>query len=229
MAVVAVEAKWATVTNRPMDGFMYLARRVDTYAGINCGPATLHRYLYAHSDPLNRIDPSGNVATTTVEAAQVNTLVSAIVNISAYLVLKEVLPRIKEKIDEDSGLFIYRRGNPSSLKTTALYRESDWKSGLSFSTKRPAEKHLKFRVINLLIAGFAVFPDGGREFSNIIEGGPLDDRIAGPDHVSVFLPDRIRWDAWYNSEKDNTTQNPFVPNSRETSALYALSELNLPW
>jgi hypothetical protein len=76
----------------------------------------------------------------------------------------------------------------------------------------------------LLIAGFAVFPDGGREFSNIIEGGPLDGRIAGLDHVSVFLPDRFRWDAWHNAEKDNLTKEPFVANSDETIALYALRE-----
>jgi hypothetical protein len=82
--------------------------------------------------------------------------------------------------------------------------------------------------VNLVIAGFAVFPDGGREFTNLIDGGPLDGRVAGPDHVSVFLADRTRWDAWYNAEKDNSTQNPFVPNSDETLKLYSLREFELP-
>ena len=221
-------------------GFYYLRARymssaigrfwtIDVYAGINSGPVTLHKYLYGHADPVNRVDPSGNFATTAVEAAQVNALASAIVNIAGFIAVKEILPRIKQKIEEDSGLYIYRRGNPNSLKTTALYREADWKCGLSFTTKRPDDKHLKFRVINLLAAGFAVFPDGGREFSNIIDGGPLNGQIAGPDHVSVFLPDRMRWDGWYNAEKDNATQNPFVPNSNETIMLYALREIELPW
>jgi hypothetical protein len=45
--------------------------------------------------------------------------------------------------------------------------------------------------------------------------------------VSVFLPDRFRWDAWHNAEKDNLTKEPFVANSDETIALYALRESDL--
>ena len=32
---------------------------MDSYEGNNSDPLTLHKYLYAHDDPLNRIDPSG--------------------------------------------------------------------------------------------------------------------------------------------------------------------------
>lgn len=87
------------------------------------------------------------------------------------------------------------------MRITALFREDDWKSGLSFSTKRPPKQYLKFRVLTLLGAGFAVYPDGGRECTNILDGGPLDGGIASPDHVSVFLPDRRRWDAWYDPKR----------------------------
>ena len=220
-------------------GFYYLRARylnpesgrfwtMDSYEGSSDDPLTLHKYTYANNNAVNKLDPSGKI-TSTVEAAEVGQLVSALVNVVAYLLINEVIPRIKQKIDEDLGLYVYRRGNPNSMKTTALYREDDWKSGLSFSTKRPNEKHLKFSVKSLLFAGFAVFPDGGRAFTNIIDGGPLDDRTAGPDHVSVFIPDRTRWDAWYNAEKDNTTQNPFVPNSEETRTLYSLREFEFPF
>jgi hypothetical protein len=32
---------------------------MDDYEGVNSQPATLHKYLYAHADPVNGIDPSG--------------------------------------------------------------------------------------------------------------------------------------------------------------------------
>jgi RHS repeat-associated protein len=217
----------------PETGFYHLRARymnpsegrfltVDSFEGDNDDPQSLHEYLFVGANPVNKVDPSGHegIGEQTV-AVEVNEVLSGIVAVAAYVVLQEV----QKKLDEDSGIYIYRRGNPNSMKTTALYREDDWKTGLSFSTKPPADKYLKFKVINLLIAGFAVFPDGGRPFTNIIDGTPFSDRVAGPDHVSVFLPDRARWDAWYNAEKGNTTQNPFVPNSEETSNLYSLREL----
>jgi RHS repeat-associated protein len=51
-------------------GFYYLRARLidpaigrfttpDTFAGIPTDPPSLHKYLYAHADPVNRVDPSG--------------------------------------------------------------------------------------------------------------------------------------------------------------------------
>ena len=53
-------------------GFYYLRARfndtnlgrfhtLDTYEGRNGEPATLHKYLYTHGNPVNNIDPSGNI------------------------------------------------------------------------------------------------------------------------------------------------------------------------
>lgn len=53
-------------------GFYYLRARyldpnlgrfhtLDTYEGRNGEPATLHKYLYTHANPVNLIDPSGNL------------------------------------------------------------------------------------------------------------------------------------------------------------------------
>ena len=195
---------------------------LDSYEGDSNDPKSLHKYLFGHANPVNEIDPSGHEGLIEVgTATAVNETLSAIAAIAVFIVLQ----KIQKKLEEDSGLYLYRRGNPNSMKTTALYREEDCKTGLSFSTKPPNGKYLKFQIGALLIAGFAVFFDGGRPFTNISDGSSFDGRTAGPDHVSVFLPDDARWNAWYNAEKDNTTQNPFVPNSEKTGKLYALREI----
>ena len=37
---------------------------MDTYEGNNSDPLSLHKYLYAHADPVNNTDPSGNMTST---------------------------------------------------------------------------------------------------------------------------------------------------------------------
>lgn len=39
---------------------------MDTFEGGNADPATLHKYLYTHGDPINGIDPSGLVSLSEV-------------------------------------------------------------------------------------------------------------------------------------------------------------------
>jgi hypothetical protein len=41
----------------------------DSFEGINSEPLSLHKYTYAHSDPVNRIDPSGHID---VDLAELN-------------------------------------------------------------------------------------------------------------------------------------------------------------
>ncbi len=54
-------------------GFYYLRARfynpgngrfvnMDTFPGMQFEPATLHKYLYAHGNPINNTDPSGNIS-----------------------------------------------------------------------------------------------------------------------------------------------------------------------
>ncbi len=175
--------------------------------------------MYTGADPVNKIDPSGKVGIQeTVVVMEVSTVLSAMVNIAAFIVLEQ----IKKKLNEDSNLFIYRQGNPKSPKSVALNRESDWKTGLSFSLKRPDKDSLKFRTLSLLIAGYAVFPDGGRLGTDLETGLPYGDAITPPDHVSVFIPDKRRWDAWYYEELGYKGQPLY---SQETLALYNLREL----
>lgn len=40
--------------------------QTDHYSGNNSDPISLHKYLYGHGNPVNRIDPSGNMTLTEV-------------------------------------------------------------------------------------------------------------------------------------------------------------------
>jgi RHS repeat-associated protein len=42
----------------------------DTYEGVRNDPPSLHRYLYANADPVNKLDPSGKFTVIELEAAQ---------------------------------------------------------------------------------------------------------------------------------------------------------------
>ena len=42
----------------PLTGRFWTA---DTYEGGNSDPVSLHKYLYANADPVNGMDPSGNM------------------------------------------------------------------------------------------------------------------------------------------------------------------------
>ncbi len=73
----------------PNLGFYYLRARylnpatgrfwtMDSYEGAHSDPASLHKYLYANADPLNRLDPSGHVSLLEIQVVQffINILVT---------------------------------------------------------------------------------------------------------------------------------------------------------
>ncbi len=66
---------------------------MDEFPGVRSDPLSLHKYLYANSDPVNGIDPSGK--TTVTEVLTVGRVVAQLSNItivSAYLYIKMFNP-----------------------------------------------------------------------------------------------------------------------------------------
>ena len=55
---------------------------MDTWPGSPYDPATLHKYLYTHADPVNNIDPSGN-QTNLIEVAETQQIVLHLASRSA--------------------------------------------------------------------------------------------------------------------------------------------------
>ncbi len=58
----------------------------DDFAGNNFDPQSLHKYAYAHNDPVNRIDPSGEF--TLLETAVVLVIMAALVAVGMYAIAK---------------------------------------------------------------------------------------------------------------------------------------------
>lgn len=69
---VADDVGWKTATDRPEGRFW----NADSYEGIQMDPASLHKYLYANADPVNRIDPSGRFGIG--EVASVSSIVGIV-------------------------------------------------------------------------------------------------------------------------------------------------------
>ena len=75
-------------------GFYYLRARymnpqvgrfvtMDTFAGFQCDPYSLHKFLYANANPVNMIDPSGHMSTMT-EVAVAGGIIGAMSGIYVY-------------------------------------------------------------------------------------------------------------------------------------------------
>lgn len=91
-------------------------------------------------------------------------------------------------------------------KSVALRRESDYHTGLSFSTKQPGDVPFFVYHVSLLIeAEYSVTFNGSQVIvSKWDPGWILKDkqgraRIYGKDHVSV-ISDQDTWSRWYQAE-----------------------------
>ena len=55
----------------------------DPLAGRNQDPVSLHRYVYAHDDPTDRVDPSGEADDTLIGASISNTTAAGLAALAA--------------------------------------------------------------------------------------------------------------------------------------------------
>lgn len=100
---------------------------VDVFEGRSTDPLSLHKYVYAAGDSVNRRDPSGYVATSTLELAQVSAFLSAIANLLLYAVISAVLDKVKTRVDEDRNSELCKKGGGIALYRTM---KAEW-SGLN--------------------------------------------------------------------------------------------------
>jgi RHS repeat-associated protein len=87
----------------------------DSFEGFQTDPLSLHKYLYAHADPVNRIDPSGHFSGSSVETISVSSIITTLAAtlfitgpyISAHISQQEVdtIQSDFEKIQQECQLF----------------------------------------------------------------------------------------------------------------------------
>jgi RHS repeat-associated protein len=93
----------------------------DPFQGFVTQPLSLHRYLYAVSDPVNKRDPTGRFATTTAEAVNVAALATTLLqSAAANLFLAQALGVFdtgegkfidRQEREREPGKYVYRFGN----------------------------------------------------------------------------------------------------------------------
>jgi len=93
-------------------GFYYLRSRYynmpvgrfttpDSFGGILLDPASLHRYLYASLDPINRYDPSGNL---TLPEISVTTAIESVLQTIRTVSTVETLANAKNRLSLAFGI-----------------------------------------------------------------------------------------------------------------------------
>jgi hypothetical protein len=124
---------------------------------------------------------------------------------------------------ESQFIYIYRRGK--GYRATRLYREQDWQTGLSFSVE-PFSRGLKFSVEKLRQAGYAVRFDADELIYTLFTNEPFVvegvQKRFGENHVTVYLPNKSEWDAWYQAEL--AIEDPTDGVSEQTLKLFELQE-----
>ena len=121
-------------------GFYYLRARyynpqigrfsqMDTFPGMQFEPKSLHKYLYTHADPINNIDPSGNVSINSLMAGTRGSLIKLKYAIAAFS--RKVLNFVRKK--KIFSVFVYQIARPIRDWHTYMYVEKDGtKSGLRY-------------------------------------------------------------------------------------------------
>lgn len=114
----------------PNLGFYYLRARYmspelgrfvssDPYAGSTYDPPSLHKYMYAHNDPINKIDPTGMFSIVSVSITiSINSTLASILGglYLAYKDIKGVVDQIKTLLVEIPGLNLNESAKADELR-----------------------------------------------------------------------------------------------------------------
>ena len=174
---------------------------VDPFRGFDFDPVSLHRYLYAQSDPVNMIDPTGEqTALTTLTAVSLRVIVQSFALTALVLIELGIIPIGEVQDDEDGDLeFVHGTDVDSarSIVTSGIKPVSDFGSSFfTFALTEPlarmaATDFAVNRTGNRLNARLVVMTLPERLFEELkslgqVEVGPIF--IAFPDQTVFFPP-----------------------------------------
>ncbi|MCP3938116.1 MAG: RHS repeat-associated core domain-containing protein, partial [Actinomycetia bacterium] len=107
---------WYYLRARWMDPGVERFATMDDYLGRSSDPQSLHRYSYAHLDPVNKRDPTGRFTAASMVAIMTVAVMLAVIPRPAFAqaTLKEF-----EMWFTGTRIYVYERSNRSTLKTVA--------------------------------------------------------------------------------------------------------------
>ncbi len=80
--------------------------RIDPFAGNNRDPQSLHKYLYAHSNPINRIDPTGQLSLSLPGILTTISIIGTIMAIVAPPIIGYIGFRRVKKVDRPADAYV---------------------------------------------------------------------------------------------------------------------------
>ncbi len=106
---------------------------LDPYSGNTSDPQSLHKYTYCHADPINAIDPSGNLSYTEIMAV---TAIIGFIALIAYGPLRNKREQIKQQIQEARGadaISFLSQGVRSQMEWEMMETRDDDVRGMSLA------------------------------------------------------------------------------------------------
>ncbi len=142
--------------------------RIDPFAGSSFDPQSLHKYAYAHNDPVDRVDPSGLLTLIEIQTVVTEQVEFALQIITRLLQLKNRIENVLDFFNFLKTVFVLMQ-DPAGLLAMAQSAISD----LDFQeiAKNFTEEALE-RAFNSLQSNFA------KIVANVVKNNAADLRTA---------------------------------------------------
>ncbi len=164
----------------------------DSYPGSKRDPITLHKYLYCNSDPVNRIDPSGNFATGTMSEVSISMAIAQQIQVGASIVVSYHAYSALKGLESSAGHSIAKRivkeyvqTVPEPFTQEAFEELQNRINRTRFNTKKSIYLHYSFKNIAHLFGELSglkapswctktVYPTGwhAKYYLALFKGGP---------------------------------------------------------
>jgi RHS repeat-associated protein len=155
----------------------------DTWMGNNSDPITLHKYLYANADPVNNIDPSGNVTIGSLmtavsnvarlaKTASVNVIrsvagrvngtnVRAVTSLRVRLWLNRSVPQVQSKLPAK----IFGKGKLSKNKKGWRWGDSKNNVRVQRGNLKASQQSMRQDYVQIRVEGKGIIGRSGKKIS----------------------------------------------------------------
>lgn len=192
--------------------------QMDRYAGDPYNPQTLHKYLYCNADPINNIDPSGNMTI----AETISTMTIGQIMIGSLAATYATVPQIREQVNDAVAYELQRlvdsTGRYLSLEETYQRAKDKVRQWDESRRTRRGELYLHYSyrqpvtAASLVLTGLwptsPIHPEGSFATRDIyLTGWMAKDRLA----LRHINPPDAAYLVWPKRGYEPTAQGPVTP------------------